>query len=284
MAVAKIKKTTDGGQKKKASARRSSSPRKNKKREIPDWVFYICGALLSCFILSVAYYTLFRPYFYRFRPCYGEKHYSICMPTGYSVYGIDISRHQGDINWELLKKGREEEKPLEFIYMKATEGSDFTDSRFEENFKKAKEHGFIRGAYHYFSLHSSGSKQADMFIKTVKLEKDDLPPVIDVEERAKNKDQFIKELKIFISKIESHYGVKPIIYSYKKYKEKYLSEPYFDKFQMWIAHYYVSRLDENIEWLMWQCSDRGDVMGIEENVDINIFNGSKEQLRSILIK
>ena len=94
----------------------------------------------------------------------------------------------------------------------------------------------------------------------------------------------MQELKIFIAKLEEHYGVKPIIYSYKKYKEHHLSEPFFNKYPLWVAHYYVNKLDENIEWLMWQCSDIGKLPGIKENVDINIFNGTQDQFNSILIK
>lgn len=284
MAKEKEKHKQTGGRK-KTSARRLSSPKKKKNtKEVPSWIYVIIAALLSSLFIAGAYYVFFRPYFYRFRPCYGERHYGICIPLGYSVYGIDISRHQGHINWELLKKGTPNEAPIEFVYMKATEGSDFADIHFKENFTKAKETGFTRGAYHYFGLQSSGLAQAEMFIKTVKLEKGDLPPVVDVEERPKNKQRFLQELKIFIAKIEEHYGVKPIIYSYKKYKEKYLTDAFFDKYPLWIAHYYVSRLEEGTEWLMWQCSDIGRLSGIDENVDINIFNGTKEQLSSILIK
>lgn len=285
MAIEKEKKKKTGGQKKPSSARRSSLPRKKKKQsERPTWLYITTAIIFSCIFIASAYYIFFKPYFYRFRPCYGEKHYGICMPLGYSIYGIDISRHQGIIDWEMLKQGNPENAPIEFIYMKATEGGDFADKHFEENFAKAKEHGFIRGAYHYFSKHSTGLTQANMFIKSVKLEKGDLPPVVDVEERPKDKKQFLQELKIFIAKIEEHYGVKPIIYSYKKYKEKYLTDTHFDKYPLWIAHYYVSKLDKDIEWLMWQCSDIGEIPGIKENVDINIFNGNKEQLKSILIK
>ena len=280
------KKKSTGGRKKNTSARRlSSSPRKSKKQSgVPRWLYIIIAALFSCIALTVVYYLFFRPYFYRFRPCYGQRHYSICLPRGYSIYGIDVSRHQGEIDWEKLKAGDGTSAPVEFVYMKATEGSDFVDKNFKTNFTKAKELGLVRGAYHYFSPHSGGLAQANQFIKTVKLQKGDLPPVVDVEENPKNRKLFMQELKIFIAKIEEHYGVKPIVYSYKKYKEHYLSEPYFNKYPLWVAHYYVNKLDENIDWLMWQCSDIGRLPGIKENVDINIFNGTREQFNSILMK
>ncbi len=270
-----------GGQK-KPSARRQSS--RAKSSEMPRWLQVLIATLLASCALFLVYTFYFRPYFYRFRPCYGLKHYEICLPSGYSVYGIDVSRHQGEINWEKLKRDNPAEAPISFVYMKATEGSDYTDARFKENFAEAANHGFMRGAYHYFSTKSSGSAQAQMFIKTAQLKSGDLPPMIDIEERPKDKQKFIQELKIFIALVEKHYGVKPILYTYYKYKKRYLNEEFFDRYPSWIAHYYVDALDKEVKWVVWQCSDIGEVPGIQENVDINIFNGTIEQLKSMRIK
>lgn len=275
------KKTTDGQEQTTPVGRWSAYKRRN--NNSLRWLRYIIGALLLSLIIAVAYYIFFRPYLYLLRPCKGEKHYEVCVPSGYSIFGIDVSRHQGSINWTLLKEA-EEDAPISFVYIKATEGSDFTDVNFSYNFVKAKENGITRGAYHYFSKHSGGLAQAEQFINRVNLEKGDLPPVVDVEEYPKNKKKFLQELKIFITKIEEHYGVKPIIYSYKKYIRKYLRDPFFQEYPLWIAHYYVPRLDEGTEWLMWQCSDRGGIKGVETSVDINVFNGNAEQFKSILIK
>ena len=123
-----------------------------------------------------------------------------------------------------------------------------------------------------------------MFTKTVKLEKGDLPPMIDVEEKPENKTLFMQELKIFITKVEDHYGVKPIIYSGKKYKKRYLNDIFFDRYPTWIAHYYVDSLEVDQNWTFWQCSDRGKLPGINRSVDINIFNGGQSKLDSLRIK
>lgn len=276
----KIQKRT-GGRVKQPARRSSSRP---KRSEMPRWLLVLLVVLLSIAALYITYLFFFRPYFYRFRPCYGQKHYKICLPLEYNIYGIDISRHQGRINWDKVKKGRPGEAPISFVYMKATEGSDFTDTTFGNNFSNAQKHGFIRGAYHYFGTASKGLAQAEMFIKTVKLQKGDLPPMVDVEEKAKDMKKYIQELKIFINRIEEHYGVKPIVYTYKKYKEKHLQDSFFDKYPLWLAHYYVNSLKTDDKWIIWQCSDIGNVAGIPNDVDINIFNGSMEQLDSIRIK
>jgi lysozyme len=205
------------------------------------------------------------------------------MPAGHSVYGIDVSRHQGEIDWEALKKGNHPDAPISFVYVKASEGSDFKDKKFEQNFENARKHGFMRGAYHYFSTTSSGVSQANLFISMVKLSPGDLPPVLDIEEKPKNKKKYIEEAKIWLKKIEEHYGVKPIIYASSKYKKKYLDEAFFKEYPSWVAHYYIPRLTEGEEWLMWQCSDIGVLPGINEKVDINIFNGSEKQFKALLI-
>ncbi len=271
-----------GGRKGKTSARRSSSRKQVK--DMPHWQYLIIATLVTAIVLFIAYHLIFKQIIFRFTSCEGVKIYGTCIPKGYDIYGTDISHHQGEIDWEKLAKENPEENPIRFIYMKASEGSDHKDTQFDTNWKKAKEHGFTRGAYHYFSPYSTGLEQATMFIKTVKIEKGDLPPVIDVEEKPKDKAIFLQELKIFIAKIEEHYGVKPIIYSGKKYMERYLNDIYFERYPVWVAHYYVDTLQVKQNWTIWQCSDRGRLPGIGRNVDINIFNGNTEALENFRIK
>lgn len=277
MAQAK-KNTNRTGGRKKSSARRSSS--RKKVHEMPRWQYIVIATLVSSFIMFIAYHLAFKQVIYRFTSCNGIKIYGTCIPKGHNVYGIDISHHQGNINWETFSNENPKESPISFIYMKASEGSDHKDTRFDYNWEKARKYGFTRGAYHYFSPYSTGLEQATMFTKTVKLEKGDLPPMIDVEEKPENRAQFIQELKIFITKIEEHYGIKPIIYSGKKYKHRYLNDKFFDRYPAWIAHYYVDSLEVDQNWTFWQCSDRGKLPGISRNVDINIFNGTLKTLEN----
>ena len=281
MAVKKDTNKQHGGRKKTTSARRSY--RKKKNRDLPRWIYVIVATCFSFVFIIGSYYLFFRPYFYRFSPCFNHKYYEVCMPAGHSVYGIDVSRHQGDIDWETLKAGFHPDAPISFVYIKASEGSDFKDVKFKENFENARKHGFVRGAYHYFSTTSSGVAQANLFISMVKLGKGDLPPVLDIEEKPKNKKKYIDEVKVWLKKVEEHYGVKPIIYASSKYKKKYLDDPFFKEYPSWVAHYYIPKLREGEEWLMWQCSDLGVLPGIKEKVDINIFNGSKKQFKNLLI-
>ena len=277
--MAKAKKMTNRPGGRKSSSVRRSTPRKTT-REMPHWQYVVIATAITAIVLFIAYHLVFKQVIYRFTTCNGIKIYNTCIPDGYSVYGIDISHHQGKINWEKFKEENPKELPVKFIYMKACEGSDHKDTRFDTNWEQAKENNFTRGAYHYFSPYSTGLAQAEMFIKTVKLENGDLPPMIDVEEKPENKTTFMQELKIFITKIEEHYGMKPIIYSSKKYKKRYLDDKFFDRYPTWIAHYYVDSLEVDQNWTFWQCSDRGRLPGISKNVDINIFNGTDETIES----
>ena len=270
----------------KPASKPSPSKRKPKKKankEMPAW----CRRLLAVLVVVAfvfGFYSFFiRPYAYRWKPCYGMKGYGVCMPTGYSMHGIDVSHYQGDINWKMLKQTRQGKFPVQFIFMKATEGGDFSDDKFVANFDSAKAHGFIRGAYHFYNPKTDANKQADFFIRSVKLEPGDLPPVLDIEMKGKDMKKLQQDLKIWLGKIENHYGVKPIIYASYKFKTKYLNDSIFNTYPYWIAHYYVDSVRYQGEWKFWQHTDVGTLPGIGEKVDLNVFNGSSADLQKMLL-
>ena len=266
---------------KKAPSKRKLQKKANK--EMPVWCRRLLAVLVVVAFVFGFYYFFIRPYAYRWKPCYGMKGYGVCMPVGYSMHGIDVSHYQGDINWKMLKQTRQGKFPVEFIFMKATEGGDFSDDRFVANFDSAKVHGFIRGAYHFYNPKTDADKQADFFIRSVKLEPGDLPPVLDIEMKSKDVKKLQQDLKIWLRKVENHYGVKPIIYASYKFKTKYLNDSIFNTYPYWIAHYYVDSVRYQGEWKFWQHTDVGTLPGIDEKVDLNVFNGSFSELKNILI-
>ena len=237
------------------------------------------------FFLPAFTWFFIRPYAYRWKPCYGQKGYGVCMPCNYEVHGIDISHYQGIIDWGKLLHNKEAKFPIHFIFMKATEGGDYGDETFVENFSQARKYGFIRGAYHYFLPKTDAHKQADFFISTVHLSKGDLPPVLDVETTGKRSPQELKSaVKTWLDRVEAHYGVKPILYTSYKFKKRYLNDSIFNAYPYWIAHYYVDSVEYRGEWKFWQHTDVGTLPGIREKVDLNIFNGSLEELQLMTIK
>lgn len=122
------------------------------------------------------------------------------------------------------------------------------------------------------------------FINSVKLDSGDLPPVLDIEKRGKDENQLRRDLKLWLDKIEQHYKVKPILYTSYKFKTRYLNDSVFNSYPYWIAHYYVDSVEYRGEWKFWQHTDVGTLPGIREKVDLNIFNGSLEELQLMTIK
>lgn len=197
------------------------------------------------------------------------------------VFGIDVSHYQGRINWDSVQKGNLD-FPLHFVFVRATAGKNGKDSAFKNNWREAKEHGFIRGAYHYYRPDENSIEQADYFIKTVKLAKGDLPPVLDIEQIPQG--QSMERLKLgltrWLERVEQHYGVRPIIYSGESYYSDFLKEEFAD-YDMWIANYNFFVDEIKPEWLFWQFTDKGTIAGIEGDVDVNIFNGDVDGLEAM---
>jgi len=228
------------------------------------------------------YYFFVSPFGFRWRALFGDPDY----PEGYEIHGIDISHYQGEIDWEKLRNsGMIEKCPIRFIMIKATEGSSRMDENFKSNFYNAREYGFIRGAYHFWSNKSTGRSQADYFIKNVKLEDGDLPPVLDVEHKSKTQtpEEFQESVLTWLRLVERHYGVKPIIYTYYKFKLTYLNDTVFDAYPYWIAHYYVDKVEYKGKWKFWQHTDAGRLPGINGFVDFDIYNGSYYDLLRLTI-
>lgn len=277
----------------KARAREQAKRKAQRQRECmrrwarirqSEFVHWLLTGIVAMALLVFFYYFFIRPYSFRWKPCYGNKGYGVCLPLNYKVHGIDVSHHQGTIDWDAVKATEKGEYPIRFAFMKATEGGDYKDSRFAENFRGAGEVGIIRGAYHFYNPNTDPVRQADFFISQVRLVKGDLAPVLDVERKPRDKVQLQADLKKFLHRLEQHYGMKPIIYTSFKYKTRYLDDPELDAYPFWIAHYYVDTLSYGGPWHFWQHTDYGTVPGIDTNVDLNVFNGSWEELKVYRIK
>lgn len=251
-------------------------------QRLPRWAWWMGGAGIAGVYIWFFYYFFVSPYGFRWRALYGD----ISYPEGYEIHGIDISHYQGTIDWNTLKnEALIKECPIRFIMIKATEGATQIDENFEDNFYQAREHGFTRGAYHFYSVHSTAADQAQHFLKHVKLENGDLPPVLDVEHKPKKQsdEEFKQSVLEWLDIVEKHYGVKPIIYTYYKFKTQYLADKVFDQYPYWIAHYYVDSVEYKGPWKFWQHTDVGRLPGIEGNVDFDIYNGSFYDLRQMTI-
>ncbi len=244
-------------------------------------LFWIIG---SSVYVANEYYSL-QVLWERIFPVHYKTYsqFGIKIPTQYKVHGIDVSHHQGPINWKMVKQMKDKDVSLDFAFIKATEGITHKDSRFRYNWSQSKKYKLIRGAYHYFKPHQKGEEQANHFIRNVKLAKGDFPPVIDVEEKGNiSSKRLMKGILKCAQKLEKHYGVKPIIYTYNDFY-KLNFDTTFKDYPLWIAHYYVQK-SNNTQWNFWQHNDRGRVSGINHPVDFNVFNRNFEEMKRLLIK
>jgi lysozyme len=281
---------TASSQKKSAMARKKT-PRRGGSRgrrrsssflqRYPRWAWWIGGTAVILLYVFLFYHFFVGPTGFRWRALYGDAEY----PEGYEIHGIDISHYQGKIDWEQLKNAMIKGCPVRFVIIKSTEGSSRLDENFRENFNQARDFGFIRGVYHFWSNRSTAREQAYYFLDQVHLTDGDLPPVLDIEHKPADKsvEDCQRDVLTWLHIVEDKYHVKPIIYTYYKFKEQYLSAPVFDDYPYWIAHYYVDKVQYKGKWKFWQHTDVGKLPGIKGYVDFNIYNGSYYELKQLCI-
>ena len=265
----------------KRQVKQNYKKKKRKQREMPDWMYWSLASVFVAILILGAYRILIVPNSFRWKPCYGSKAFEMCVPNGYSIYGIDVSHHQGRIDWKQVAQANDNGYTIDFAIIKATEGGNFKDSLYHHNITSAREAGLVCGAYHFYNPATSPRKQAEFFIANAKLMEGDIIPVVDVEKRGNSKAELQRELIDFLSILENHYGVKPIIYTSAKFKERYLDNAVLNEYPLWVAHYHTEVPDTQSEWVMWQYSDRSKIQGINTNTDFNIFAGNKADLEKI---
>lgn len=200
------------------------------------------------------------------------------------IFGIDVSQYQGKIDWDNVE-AIEEQFELKFVVVRATAGSNKVDLKFKKNWKNLTESLYIQGAYHYYRPDENSTEQANNFIKNVKLRKGHLPPILDIEKMPKGQsmDKLKEGLQNWLSIVEKHYGVKPIIYTGEKYYEDFLQEDFPD-YKFWIANYNPWKEKIEDDYLMWQFTEKAQLHGIDELVDVNVFNGTVDDLKKVCIK
>ncbi len=210
--------------------------------------------------------------------------FGVPLPPGFQIHGIDVSVHQGPVHWPSVYGMKEQQTRMGFVFIKATEGLNDTDKRFHKNWDDAKEAGMVRGAYHFFLATKSGKKQALQFIRQVHLRKGDLPPVVDIEKLYGVKPALMRErLKEWLKEIEAYYRVKPMIYTYADFYERYLGKE-FNEYPLWVAHYFQPEKPRiNRSWHFWQHSEQGTINGIRSKIDCNVFNGDSSAFQKLLL-
>jgi lysozyme len=182
--------------------------------------------------------------------------------------GIDVSAHQGAIDWAQVRGDG-----YGFAYVKATEGTGFTDPQLNANWRGAREAGLARGAYHYFTLCSSGAEQAKVFLAAVPPSDEALPPALDLEfdgacDERPEVGQAQAEVDAFLSAVEEAWGRRVLLYSSSEWRSHYgltATEGRPD----WI--YNEGSRPAQGDWALWQLRFNGSVAGVDGDVDIDVM-------------
>lgn len=203
----------------------------------------------------------------------------------YIVKGIDISHHNPILNWQAVL-----DQNISFAYMKASEGTSLTDRNYSFNYELAKKTNIRVGSYHFYTFGLSGKEQAQHFLKTAKFGIGDLIPVIDVEHSPANvysKDEeyvalVIEELKVLENELYEHFGVHPIIYTNKDCYKLYVEKHFPDNI-LWMCDLHNEPSDKIKNWKIWQFSHKGELPGIDGNIDLNYYRNSFAEFKELLL-
>ena len=186
----------------------------------------------------------------------------------YPVRGIDVSHHQGVIDWAKVAGD-----DVAFAYLKATEGGDFRDRAFARNWREARDDGIAVGAYHFFTFCRPGTDQAANFLAVVPVEADALPPAVDLEfggncGRTLDGATMRRELDAFLAPVERAYGKLALLYVTPEFLDAYSKQ--LPARALW-RRSILRKPDGAASWHVWQYHNRGRVDGIAGPVDLNVF-------------
>lgn len=220
--------------------------------------------------------------------------------TADRVYGIDISRYQHEIgrhvypiDWTKMRithLSRADKKqvlgdvdyPVSYVYIKATEGLRIRNRYYTADASRARRHQIPVGAYHFFTT-APARRQAEFFLRTARPKVGDLPPMLDVElsdariRSMGGEEVLFREIMTWMRIVGERCGVRPLLYVSQSFVNRYMDHAPKEllDYDVWIARYGAYR--PYVHLLHWQISPDGRVAGIRGDVDIDVFNGTKEQ-------
>ena len=192
----------------------------------------------------------------------------------YPITGIDVSKHSGKIDFKKVQS-----ESIDFIIIKATEGENYVDEMFEKNYIGAKQNAIPIGVYHFFRFNKSGKNQAENFLSKIKGKRFDLPFVLDIEEwgniTTETTNEVIFQINEFIILVKKVSGERIMIYTNESSYNKYVKEN-FDKNDIWICSF-SKKPTISKQWTLWQHSHKGKFDFAPGWIDINTFNGNRDE-------
>jgi len=215
--------------------------------------------------------------------------------AGDGLYGIDVSHHNGSINWSTVAK-----LGVKFAYLKASQGTRYRDKTFVTNWAGAKANGVARGAYHFLSAGVPGKDQAQSFLAILKasggLDASDLVPVVDVEWDMETVNgvkvdrwakysaaEIVKVVQEWMQEVTRVTGRHPIIYTAASWwNPRVGANESLRAYAHWLADYRTSSIQRgkpasvnNHRFVVWQFTDAGRLSGGAQTFDINHLRSGK---------
>ena len=203
-----------------------------------------------------------------------------CEDTCDHVHGLDMSHYQGDVWWETVATNSNHK--LNYVYLKATEGRDLIDRRYYENIQAAKRNGMNVGSYHFYRPSVPQIEQLRNFRTQCRPQDQDLIPMVDIETTGGLSAQALRDsLQTFLVLMTKAYGVKPLVYTYTNFYNRYLVGA-LDEYKLFIAQYNNKEpvLSDGHDILAWQYTGKGRINGVNGYVDKSRLLG-KHSMREL---
>jgi lysozyme len=199
------------------------------------------------------------------------------------VHGIDVSHYQGTVDWAQVAGAG-----MAFAFVKATQGASNVDPLFAQNWDGARAAGLLCGAYHFFQPGVDPAQQAAHFLSVLGIPPavaGALPPVLDVETLGnQTAAQVVQGIETWLAAVQAAAGCTPIVYTAPGFWAK-LGTTAFGSYPLWVAEYGVStpKLPAGwTAWAFWQSSQSGRVAGVAGSVDLDVFQGSRDDLAKLV--
>lgn len=234
-----------------------------RRRRRPSWPARLAAtAVVLALVAAVLAFSGWR-WFREYRP----------DPARYPLRGIDVSHHQGRIDWPRVAAD-----DVAFAYLKATEGGDYRDDAFARNWDAARAAGLAVGAYHFFTFCRPGAEQADNVLATVPAAADALPLVVDLEfggncGRVPAPADLRGELDAFLARVEPARGRRVVFYVTAEFLDAYGAA--LPPRALW-RRSLLREPEPLARWVLWQYHNRGRVDGVDGPVDLDVFFAGPE--------
>ena len=212
----------------------------------------------------------------------------IAVPSWAQLDGVDVASHQhpggAAIDWQQLANNGQK-----FAFVKATEGTGYTNPYFSTDSQKAKEAGIMPGSYHYAKPGNRDPRgEARFYAATLATgPQPSLPPVLDLEETGGLGTEELKQyVRDWTDEIQKQTGRTPIIYTYYSFwKGQMGNTTEFSEFPLWLA-YYDEQPPTDIpggwdQMTFWQYTGSGRLDGVITDVDMNTYYGDDASLQAL---